>query len=139
MMFTRSLAALLLLGAAPSQAWAELPVPELVSTTPAADAVVTVPLAELRFDFAQDVHLFNVQLVKIFETRNEKHVLFQADGAYLLGKSFVFPLQQPITRPGTYRIQVMAQPTDNGQSFSSTYEFTVPDPSEEPSAPSAEE
>lgn len=139
MMFTRSLAALLLLGAAPSQAWAELPVPELVSTTPAADAVVTVPLGELRFDFAQDVHLFNVQLVKIFETRNEKHVLFQADGAYLLGKSFVFPLQQPITRPGTYRIQVMAQPTDNGQSFSSTYEFTVPDPSEEPSAPSAEE
>lgn len=128
MMFTRSLAALLLLGAAPSQAWAELPAPELVSTTPAADAVVTVPLAELRFDFAQDVHLFNVQLFKIFETRNEKHVLFQADGAYLLGKSFVFPLQQPITRPGTYRIQVMAQPTYNGQSASTTYEFTVPEP-----------
>ncbi len=139
MMLARSLAALLLAAATPSQAWAELPVPELVSTAPAANAVVTVPLGELRFDFAQDVHLFNVQLVKIFETRNEKHVLFQADGAYLLGKSFVFPLQQPVTRPGIYRIQVMAQPTDNGQSFSSNYEFTVPDPSAEPPAPSAEE
>lgn len=127
MTFTRRLATLLLLAAAPSQAWAELPAPELVSTAPAADAVVTVPLGELRFDFAQDVHLFNVQLVKIFETRNEKHVLFQADGAYLLGKSFAFPLQQPIIRPGTYRIQVMALPTDNGQSFSSTYEFSVPE------------
>ena len=128
MMLARCLAVVLLAQVAPAPALAELPAPELIGTMPASDAVVTVPVRELRFDFAQDIHLFNVQLVKFFETRTDKHVLFQADGAYLLGKSFVFPLQQPITRAGTYRIQVMALPTNNGPSFSSTYEFTVPEP-----------
>lgn len=123
-----SLAAAWLALAASAPALAQPSAPQLVGTVPASDAVATAPVRELRFDFAQEVHLFNVQLVKFMETRTDKYVLFQADGAYLRGKSFVFPMQQPITRAGTYRIQVMAQPTDNGQSFSSTYEFTVPEP-----------
>lgn len=128
MISVRSLAAAWLALAASATALAQPSAPQLVGTVPASDAVATAPVRELRFDFAQEVHLFNVQLVKFMETRTDKHVLFQADGAYLRGKSFVFPMQQPITRAGTYRIQVMAQPTDNGQSFSSTYEFTVPEP-----------
>jgi hypothetical protein len=128
MIIARSIAAALLIAMTPALACAELPAPELISTSPAINAVVSVPIEQLRFDFAQDVHLFNVQLVKIFETRTDKHLLFQADGAYLLGKSFVFPLQQPITRPGTFRLQVMAQPTDNGQSASTIWEFTVLEP-----------
>lgn len=128
MITARSIMATLLIAMTPAVAEAELPAPELIGTSPAIDAVVSVPVEQLRFDFAQDVHLFNVQMVEIFETRTDKHVLFQADGAYLLGKSFVFPLQQPVTRPGTYRLQVMAQATDNGQSASTIYEFTVPEP-----------
>lgn len=128
MISARSITAGLLFAMTPSVAVAEIPAPELISTSPEANAIVSVPVEQLRFDFAQDVHLFNVQMAKIFETRTEKHVLFQADGAYLLGKSFVFPLQQPITRPGAYRIQVMAQPISLGQSASTIYEFSVPEP-----------
>ncbi|WP_430388233.1 Ig-like domain-containing protein [Blastomonas fulva] len=117
-----------LASAATSPALAELPAPTLVSVSPAENTAATVPVTELRFEFQDDVHLFNVQLVKIFEEREERYVLFQADGAYIRGRSFAFPLQQPITRDGTYRIQVMAQPVDNGRSLSTVYEFTVGDP-----------
>ncbi len=117
-----------LAAAATSPAAAELPAPVLVSVSPAENAAATVPVTELRFAFQDDVHLFNVQMVKIFEEREERHVLFQTDGAYIRGRSFVFPLQQPITRDGTYRLQVMAQPIDNGLSLSTVYEFTVGEP-----------
>lgn len=115
---------------ATSSARAELPAPVLVQVSPAENTVATVPVTELRFEFAEDVHLFNVQMVKIFEEREERHVLFQTDGAYIRARSFVFPLQLPITRDGTYRIQVMAQPVDNGQSLSTVYEFTIGTPAE---------
>lgn len=124
----RSGLAIALTLAATGPALAELPAPVLASVFPAENTVATVPVTELRFEFADDVHLFNVQMVKIFEEREERHVLFQADGAYLRGRSFAFPLQHPITRDGTYRIQVMAQPVDNGQSLSTVYEFTVGEP-----------
>lgn len=116
---------------AASPALAELPAPILVSVSPKENTPATVPVTELRFDFQDDIHLFNVQMVKIFEEREERYVLFQADGAYMRGRSFAFPLQQPITRDGIYRIQVMAQPVDNGQSLSTVYEFTVGAPADE--------
>ncbi|WAC23632.1 hypothetical protein [Blastomonas sp. SL216] len=111
-------------------ALAELPAPVLVQVSPAENTAASVPVTELRFEFADDVHLFNVQMVKIFEEREERYVLFQTGGAYIRARSFVFPLQQPITRDGTYRIQVMAQPVDNGQSLSTVYEFTVGAPTQ---------
>lgn len=126
------LAALLLSLAASQPALAELPAPVLATIYPAMEKVATAPVNELRFDYATEVHLFNVQMVKIYGEHKQSFTLFAADGAYLRGKSFVFPLQQPLTRDGIYRIQVMAQPTGNGQSLSTSYEFTIGEP--EPAA-----
>ena len=107
---------------------AELPLPQLVSVYPAMEEAANAPVSELRFDYADDVHLFNVQLATIIDDKVQVYTLFAANGAYLRGKTFVFPLQQPLTRDGTYRIQVMAQAIDNGRSQSSSYEFTIGSP-----------
>lgn len=127
-----SLAVLLLSLAASQPARAELPAPVLTTVYPAMEKVATAPVNELRFDYATEVHLFNVQMVKIYGEHKQSFTLFAADGAYLRGKSFVFPLQQPLTRDGIYRIQVMAQPAGNGPSLSTSYEFTIGEP--EPAA-----
>ena len=107
---------------------AELPLPQLVSVYPAMEEAANAPVSELRFDYAGDVHLFNVQLATIIDDKVQVYTLFAANGAYLRGKSFVFPLQQPLTRNGTYRIQVMAQEIDNGLSQSNSYDFTIGSP-----------
>lgn len=109
-------------------AFAELPLPQLAAVYPAMDEAATAPVTELRFDYAVEVHLFNVQMATIIDDRVQSYTLFAANGAYLRGKTFVFPLQQPLTRDGTYRIQVMAQAIDNGRSQSSSYEFTIGSP-----------
>lgn len=129
---TASFAALLFNLAASQPAHAEMPGPVLTTVYPAMDKVTTSPVGELRFDYAAEVHLFNVRMVKIHGEHRQSFTLFAADGAYLRGKSFVFPLQQPLTRAGIYRIQVMAQPAGNGPSHSTTYEFTISEP--EPAA-----
>jgi hypothetical protein len=116
-----------------SAACAKSPAPVLASVYPQMEKLASAPVNELRFDYEEDVHLFNVQMVKIYEDHKESLTLFAPNGAYLQGKSFIFPLQQPLTRDGLYRIQVMALPLDNGESLSNEYEFTIGEP-----APSAE-
>lgn len=117
--------ALLAVGLLATPALAELPAPQLSGVSPAMESTATAPVTELRFDYVDEVHLFNVQMVTIIDERTQSFTLFAADGAYLRGNSFVFPLQQPLTRDGVYRIQVMAQAIDNGQSLSNSYEFTI--------------
>ncbi|WP_310532715.1 hypothetical protein [Novosphingobium sp.] len=127
-----ALTALLLTFAASQPAHAEMLAPVMTTVYPAMSKVAAAPVNELRFDYAAEVHLFNVQMVKIYGEHRQSFTLFAADGAYLRGKTFVFPLQQPLTRDGIYRIQVMAQSIDNGPSHSTTYEFTIGEP--EPAA-----
>ncbi|MFM5907493.1 MAG: hypothetical protein ACKOPO_07905 [Novosphingobium sp.] len=127
MRWTR-LAGLLLALAASPPAHAEMPAPVLTTVYPAMEQAATAPVNELRFDYAAEVHLFHVQMVRIHGEHKQTHTLFAADGAYLRGKSFVFPLQQPLTRDGVYRVQIMAQPVDNGPSLSTSYAFTIGEP-----------
>jgi hypothetical protein len=105
--------------------------PALSEAYPAMEKQATAPVEELRFDYANDVHLFNVKLVKIYGEFKQTLTLFATEGAYLRGRSFVFPLQEPLARTGIYRVQLMTQSVDSGDSLSTIYEFTIGEPQSE--------